>query len=131
MGKLKALVVDDSELSRQMTGIIISKVFAFDEAENGLVAVDKYRQAVGLEAPYDLIFMDIVMPEMDGKEAVRQIREYEAKIGREKAPIIMISASERIDDIESLVNGLLRKPPSRTLLNELLQDIFKGSIDPL
>jgi CheY-like chemotaxis protein len=80
---------------------------------------------------YDIIFMDIVMPEMDGKEAVRKIREYEASMGLEKKPIIMISASEMIDDIEGLVNGLIRKPTSSKLMNELLQQIFKGNIDPI
>jgi CheY-like chemotaxis protein len=129
--KLKALIVDDSEFSRQITGVIINKVFAYDEAEDGSVAVEKHRQAVELGAPYDIIFMDIIMPEMDGKKAVRQIREYEESIGQEKSPIIMISASERIDDIESLVHGLLRKPASRPLLNQLLQDVFKGNIDLL
>jgi CheY-like chemotaxis protein len=128
MSKLKALIVDDSEFSRQITGVIIKKIFEYDEAEDGLVAVEKYRQAVALGAPYDIVFMDVIMPEMDGKKAVRKIREYEASIGQEKCPIIMVSASEAIDDIESLVNGLLRKPASRQLLNELLQDIFKGNI---
>jgi two-component system, chemotaxis family, chemotaxis protein CheY len=128
MSKLKALIVDDSELSRQITGIIIKKIFAYDEAEDGLVAVEKYRQAIKLGAPYDIIFMDIIMPEMDGKKAVRQIREDEANNGLKRSPIIMVSASERIDDIENMVNGLLRKPASRALLNELLQDVFKGNI---
>lgn len=129
--KLKALIVDDSEFSRQFTGVIINKIFAYDEAEDGLVAVKKYQQAVQLGTPYDIIFMDIIMPEMDGKKAVRQIREYEASVGQENSPIIMISASEQIDDIESLVTGLLRKPASRPLLNQLLQDVFKGTIDLL
>jgi CheY-like chemotaxis protein len=129
--KLKALVVDDSEFSRQITSMVIRKIFNCDEAEDGLVAVKKHREAIDSGAPYDIIFMDIIMPEMDGKKAVRRIREYEESIGQEKSPIIMISASEPIDDIETLVHGLLRKPASRPLLNVLLQDVFKGNIDLL
>ena len=72
--------------------------------------------------------MDIVMPEMDGKEAVRMIRRYEADNNLGNTPIIMISASEMLDDIEELVSGLFRKPTSRVLMNELLQKIFKGTI---
>jgi two-component system chemotaxis response regulator CheY len=127
--KLKALVVDDSELSRCMTGAVINKVFSHDEAENGLVAVNMYQKAVVSGMPYDIIFMDVIMPEMDGKEAVRKIREYEVTTGVQKKPIIMISASEMIDDIEGLVNGLMRKPTSKKLLNDLLQQIFKGNIE--
>ena len=68
------------------------------------------------------------MPEMDGKEAVRMIRRYEADNNLGNTPIIMISASEMLDDIEELVSGLFRKPTSRVLMNELLQKIFKGTI---
>ncbi|MFZ4855674.1 MAG: response regulator [Desulfuromonadaceae bacterium] len=129
--RLKALVVDDSELSRCMTGTVIAKGFSYDEAENGLDAVSMYQKAVVSGMPYDIIFMDVIMPEMDGKEAVRKIREYEATMGLERKPIVMISASEMIDDIAGLVNGLMRKPTSSKLMNELLQEIFKGNIEPI
>ncbi len=126
--RLKALIVDDSELSRCMTGTIIGKVFSYDEAVNGRDGVAMHRKAVENGTPYDIIFMDIVMPEMDGKEAVRKIRDYESANGLEAKPIVMISASEMLGDIEGLVNGLFRKPTSRDLMNELLQNIFNGTI---
>jgi CheY-like chemotaxis protein len=129
--RLKALIVDDSELSRLMTGTIIGKVFSYDGAENGIEGVRMHQKAVESGMPYDIIFMDIVMPEMDGKAAVKEIREYEAGISQAKVPIIMLSASEMLGDIEGLVHGLLRKPGSRALLNELLQNIFKGKIEPI
>ena len=129
--RLRALIVDDSELSRCMTGAIIGKVFSHNESVNGLEGVRMHQKAAENGMPYDIIFMDIVMPEMDGKEAVRKIREYESAAALNVTPIIMISASEMLGDIEGLVNGLLRKPSSRSLLNELLQRIFKGNIDPI
>jgi two-component system, chemotaxis family, chemotaxis protein CheY len=131
LNKLKALVVDDSEFSRQITGVTISKLFSFDEAEDGLIAVRKHREAVESGAPYDIIFMDIIMPEMDGKKAVKKIREYEASTGLANTPIIMISASEPIDDIEDMISGLLRKPASKPLLNEMLHDLFQGTLERL
>jgi hypothetical protein len=51
--------------------------------------------------------------------------------GLERKPIVMISASEMVDDIADLVNGLMRKPTSSKLMNELLQEIFEGNIDPI
>ena len=120
--------MDDSEISRLITARVIGKVFVYDEAENGLIAVRKYQEAIELGAAYDIVFMDVVMPEMDGKEAVRKIREHEKNIGRPKVPIIMVSASEMLGEVEGLVNGLLRKPTSRPLLNEMLQELFKGKI---
>jgi two-component system chemotaxis response regulator CheY len=129
--RLKALIVDDSRISRCILAKVVDKVFLYDEAENGLIAVTKFQEAMDAGTPYDIVFMDIVMPEMDGKEAVRKIREYEEIQGREKSPIIMVSASEMLDEIKGLVNGLLRKPTSRPLLNEMLQKLFKGQIESI
>ena len=129
--RLKALIVDDSEMSRRITGRIIAKAFNCEEAENGLIAVDKYREAVESGDPYDIVFMDIIMPEMDGKDAVRKIREYEEGVDLQRVPIIMVSASEMIDEIEELVSGILRKAVSKQSLNSMLLDVFKGKIAPL
>ncbi len=129
--KLKALVVDDSEISRRIICRIIAEAFNYEEAENGLIGLHKYQEAVESGEPYDLVFMDVIMPEMDGKETVREIRSYEVSRGRQKTPIIMVTASEMIDEIEELVNGLLRKVVNKKLLEPLLQALFKGNIDSL
>ncbi len=129
--KLRALVVDDSEISRRCICRVISSVFTFEVAENGLIALEKYRNGVESGHPFDILFMDVVMPEMDGKESVKQIRAFEKSIERGKTPIIMVSASEMLDEIEELVNGLLRKVVNKQLLNEMLQDVFSGKIETL
>ena len=129
--KLKALIVDDAKISRLITRKIIEKAFTSDEAENGLIAVSKYGEAIATGAPYDIIFMDIVMPEMDGREAVKKIRELEENSGLERTPIVMISASDKLEEIEELVSGLLKKAINRQSLNEVLQKAFNGQISPL
>ncbi len=129
--KLRALVVDDSEISRRIICRIIAEAFHYEEAENGLIGLQKYQQGVEGGDPFDLVFMDVIMPEMDGKETVRRIRSYEESLGRLTTPIIMVTASEMIDEIEELVNGLLRKVVNKKLLEPLLQSLFKGNIDPL
>ena len=129
--KLRALVVDDSEISRRIICRIISEAFHYEEAEKGLIGLQKYQQGVEGGDPFDLVFMDVIMPEMDGKETVRRIRSYEESLGRLTTPIIMVTASEMIDEIEELVNGLLRKVVNKKLLEPLLQSLFKGNIDPL
>ena len=129
--KLRALVVDDSGLSRRIVGSVIAKAFSYEEAENGLIALQKYQEAVESGAPYDIVFMDVIMPELDGKEAVRKIRIYEESLAIQKVPIIMVSASEMVDEIEELVDGLLRKAVKKSLLDPMLQEIFHGKIAPL
>lgn len=69
-GSYKMLIVDDIPVNRQVASEILTKVgFEIAEAENGIEAIKMYE-----EFKPDLIFMDIKMPKMDGKEATRQIR---------------------------------------------------------
>ena len=74
-------------------------VFLCDEADIGIDAVNRFKAAVDAGAPYDIIFMDVIMPEMDGKEAVKKIRAFEESRARERTPIYMVSASEMLNEI--------------------------------
>jgi two-component system, chemotaxis family, chemotaxis protein CheY len=79
----KILVVDDA-VSMRLLCIKVLKENKFEvlEAENGLAAVEKYKK----EKP-DIVFMDIIMPEMDGISAVKKIKEID-----DSAVIVMLSA---------------------------------------
>lgn len=80
----RILIVDDAAFMRMMIKDILSKngYEVVGEAENGLVAIEKYA-----ELSPDLVTMDITMPEMDGIEALRKIKE-----GDPNARVVMCSA---------------------------------------
>ena len=102
----KIMLVDDAAFMRMMLKDILSKA-GYDpivEAENGLVAVEKFKE----EKP-DLTIMDITMPEMDGIEAVKQIRGLDGK-----ANVIMCSAMGQqemvIESIQAGAKDFIVKP---------------------
>jgi two-component system, chemotaxis family, chemotaxis protein CheY len=100
------MIVDDAAFMRMMVKDILSKngFTIVGEAENGAIAVDKY-----MELKPDLVIMDITMPEMDGLQAVREIKKRDAA-----ARIIMCSAMGQqamvIDAIQSGAKDFIVKP---------------------
>ena len=106
----RILIVDDEVQIRD----IIHKYAAFsgyeaDEARNGMEAVEKCRQTV-----YDVVIMDIMMPELDGFSAVREIRRFSS------VPVIMLSARtedyDKISGFELGADDYVEKPFSPKIL---------------
>ncbi|KLU60382.1 chemotaxis protein CheY [Peptococcaceae bacterium CEB3] len=100
------MIVDDAAFMRMMLKDILNKggFMVIGEAENGAISVEKY-----LELKPDLTIMDITMPEMDGLQAVKEIREKDPK-----AKIIMCSAMGQqamvIEAIQSGAKDFVVKP---------------------
>lgn len=119
--KAKILVVDDTDDNRFLFMTYL-KHFPFEiaQAENGKEAVRKVKQD-----NFDLIFMDIQMPIMDGYAATQHIREWEKEQGREPLPIVAVSANAMMEDIQkSLEAGCtehVTKPLKKSALIELVQ----------
>ncbi len=115
MGKdrYSLLVVDDNEMNRDMLSRRLERQgYHVDRAVNGREAIDKVRYL-----PYDLILLDIMMPEMNGYQALEALKNAQAS---RHIPVIMISA---LDDLESVVRCIelgaedyISKPFNPTLL---------------
>ncbi len=103
--KLKILVVEDDFMVRQVLRDILEEHGVVDIAVNGEEAIQAFRVAWRKDEPYDLLCMDIMMPVMDGNEALIKIREIELSlgiIGSDEVKVIMISA---LDDAKTVVKA--------------------------
>ncbi|MCL1874944.1 MAG: response regulator [Synergistaceae bacterium] len=96
------LLVEDMKTNREIFKMLFEDTkMKIDTAENGLIAVKKFMQNPD---KYDMILMDINMPEMDGYEATRAIRGME--IGKAKTiPIVAMTADAFREDIEKCLNS--------------------------
>ena len=92
---MKTLIVEDSFTSRLLLQEILKPYGATDIAVTGTEAVEAVRGALEADNPYDLICLDIMMPEMDGQEALKAIRvmeETRGLTGPGRVKIIMTTA---------------------------------------
>lgn len=92
---MKTLIVEDEFTSRLLLQNFLAIFGECHIAVNGQEAVDAVRLAADAGKPYDLICMDVMMPEMKGTEAVKQVRAFEEEhrvLSSQSAKIIMISA---------------------------------------
>ncbi len=116
----RLLLVEDNEINRQLaTELLSSEGFFVDIAENGRIGVERVTEARRSSTPYDVVLMDLQMPEMDGFAAASEIRRREkAEVGPGGAatavPIVAMTADamagvrERV--LESGMDDYVTKP---------------------
>ena len=123
----KLLLVEDNELNREIAMEFLTEAgFVVDSAEDGAIAVQKMEQAA--PGQYDLILMDIQMPNMDGYEATRRIRALpDAK--KAGIPIFAMTANafeeDRQNALKAGMNGHIAKPLDVPRLLSILADALK------
>jgi two-component system, chemotaxis family, chemotaxis protein CheY len=103
--KLKMLVVEDDFISRRILQVILAPYGRCDIAKDGNEAIHAFYLGWEEKEPYDLICMDIMMPEMDGQEALQRIRDMEKEMGifgSQEVKVIMVTA---LDDLKNVIKA--------------------------
>jgi len=120
---LHCLIVEDNPLNATILGRMVSHLnYSFDVAENGLIATDK-----ASDKHYDLIFMDLNMPVMDGFKAIDIIRNEQGQ----QVPILVVTANTSNDDLQRVyelgANLHVYKPITLDSVQKALSILFTGS----
>jgi len=126
---MRILIAEDDFYSRKLMMAYLSPFGECDVAVNGVEAWEAFLDAHDAGTPYRLICLDIMMPEMDGQEALKKMRDEEDRRQlerHEKAKIIMITALDEMKAImasyHSLCDGYLMKPINHAMVVEQLKE---------
>ncbi|MCX7001778.1 MAG: response regulator [bacterium] len=125
---MKTLIVEDDFTSRVLLQELLKEHGPAHLAVNGTAAVAAVRAALAADAPFDLVCLDIMMPEMDGMEALRQIRALEqaanippARRTRIVITTVLADMQHICDAYSNLCDAYLVKPIHHAKLTGILR----------
>jgi signal transduction histidine kinase/CheY-like chemotaxis protein len=121
---IRILAAEDNHVNRLVLKTLLSQIGLHpDIVGNGALAVEAWRMGA-----YDLILMDIQMPEMDGLTATREIRAEEAATGRRRTPILGLTANAMFHQVDEYaragMDGHVAKPIDVTRLYAAMEDVL-------
>jgi len=124
------LVADDMEINRKLMWSLLMHQGEVDFANDGLQTVQAWKKALAEGKPYDLILLDIMMPEMDGQQALAEIRHQEAALGFDSGQEVKVAMVTCLGDYDNALEGFkngvadyLVKPVDKSKIEHLLHDL--------
>jgi signal transduction histidine kinase/CheY-like chemotaxis protein/HPt (histidine-containing phosphotransfer) domain-containing protein len=129
---MNILLADDVEINRALVQAILEpRGHRITTVEDGRKALEACKST-----PFDIVLMDVQMPEMDGLQATRAIREFEKESGsNRRVPIVAMTAFAGSEDrqicIDAGMDDYLTKPVKSDLLVQMLNKFCQNPIDPV
>jgi HD-like signal output (HDOD) protein len=135
---MKVLVVDDELVSRKKMEIIMATFGECIAVDSGPAALDAFETAIEKGEPFDLIALDVSMPQMDGIEVLCQIRriEQQRNIPKEQQPkVVMVTAQSDTDtvitSIQAGCDSYIVKPFDKTIIACKLKELGMSAPEPV
>ncbi|PCI30484.1 MAG: hypothetical protein COB67_01500 [SAR324 cluster bacterium] len=130
---IRFLLVDDNYLNIKLASTVLKqKGYIISSARDGKSALDQYVESLknkGEGETFDMIFMDLRMPTMDGYESTYKIREFEQQTGLASIPIIAMSAGTSEEEKQRCqevgMNGFVNKPINLKQIQSVIQEFIQ------
>lgn len=127
---MRFLIVEDDFISRRLMQKMLSSYGDSDIAVNGREALTAFAAALAEKTPYALICLDVMMPEMDGHQVLKEIRRLEREAGLEPSREVKVLMTTGLDSPRDVMeayykggcNGYLVKPVDRLKLVAFLRE---------
>ncbi|MGE5479034.1 MAG: response regulator [Chloroflexota bacterium] len=127
---MNTLIVEDDYITSQVMQELMLAFGNCDIAENGKIALDLFESGLETGKPYDVIFLDIMMPEMDGQETLAVIRDIEKSrgiLGLDGVKIVMTTALDDFSNVRSAfrnqAEGYIVKPIDKDKIVKILAEL--------
>lgn len=128
---MRFLVVEDDFVSRMVLQKMLAHFGNCDIAVNGKEAIQAFSLSLAEDDPYDLICLDVMMPEMDGKEALKLIRQKEKELNTSPKNEVKVVMTTAIDSAKEVIDAYYKggcssylvKPISKVKIIEVLKEL--------
>jgi two-component system, chemotaxis family, chemotaxis protein CheY len=135
---IKILVVEDDFGSRRMMQKLLEEYGPVDVVVDGEEAVSAFKLATGEKAPYDVVFLDIMMPKMDGQEALKLIRAFEKECGVSPVNEAKVITTTVLEDPKNVIEAYFKggattyivKPVDRLKIRSELSKLGIKPVEP-
>ncbi len=128
---MKILVVEDDFASRRMMQGLLAAYGEVDVAVDGGEAVDAFRLAWGDSRPYDIVFMDIMMPHVDGQEALKRIRAVEREMGIRTMDEVKVVMTTVMEDPQNVIEAFHEGGATAYLVKPINVEKLRSELDKL
>lgn len=128
MDLCKCLVVDDDELCRELIVQYMEGYSVCETAKNGREAVGKIEESHKRGTPFNLIVLDILMPEMDGHEAGKAIRTLEKNLGIPLAKQVKILVLSAVNTPQEIMQAFMTINPAAHLTKPVEPAKFRETL---
>ncbi|MBN1524197.1 MAG: response regulator [Spirochaetales bacterium] len=128
---MRVLIAEDDFGSRKLLQNILAEYGDCDVAVDGEEAIEAFKIAWKEQKPYELVCMDIMMPKVNGQEALKAIRDYERDSGikpSEEAKVIMTTV---LDDPKNVIDALYKGGASAYVVKPINKEKFLKEIHEL